>query len=70
MLNSGKKNVYDGEISYVDLPNIILDRLDIKHNVNFLLENNKNLTQKERINFIRNNFGKIRAFSNKTVLQE
>ena len=70
MLNSGKKNVYDGEISYVNLPNIILDRLDIKHNVNFLLENNKNLTQKERINFIRNNFGKIRAFSNKTVLQE
>ncbi len=70
MLNSGKKNVYDGEISYVDLPNIILDRLDIKHNVNFLLENNKNLTQKERINFIRNNFGKIRVFSNKTVLQE
>ena len=70
MLNSGKQNVYDGEISYVDLPNIILDRLDIKHNVNFLLENNKNLTQKERINFIRNNFGKIRAFSNKTVLQE
>ena len=70
MLNSGKKNVYDGEISYVDLPNIILDRSDIKHNVNFLLENNKNLTQKERINFIRNNFGKIRVFSNKTVLQE
>ena len=72
ILNSGKKAIYNGEILYVDLANIILDRLGIVHNVNFLLDknNNKNLTIKERVDFIKDNFDKIKYFNNKTVLQE
>lgn len=70
VLNSGKTAIYDDQILYVDLANIILDRLKIEHNANFLLDNNKNLTTGERANFINNNFDKIKAFSNKTVLQE
>lgn len=70
LLNSGKTTIYDDEILYVDLASIILDRLGIKHNVNFLLTNNQSLTTKERVDFIKNNFDKIKAFNNKTVLQE
>ena len=70
ILNSGKTAIYDDEILYVDLANIILDRLGIEHNSNFLLDNNKNLTTKERADFIKNNYDKIKAFNNKTVLQE
>lgn len=72
ILNSGKKAIYNDEILYVDLANIILDRLGIVHNVNFLLDknNNKNLTIKERVDFIKDNFDKIKYFNNKTVLQE
>lgn len=70
MLNSGKTDTYDDEILYVDLASIILDRLEIEHNVNFLLDNNKNLTTKERVDFIKDNFEKIKAFNKKTILQE
>lgn len=70
ILNTGKVSKEKNTILYTDMPNIILDRLGIKHNAKFLLGNYKNQTTEERINFINNNLDKIKAFNNKTIMQE
>lgn len=70
ILNTGKISKEKNTILYTDMPDIILNRLGIKHNAKFLLGNYKNQTTKERINFINNNLNKIRAFNNKTIMQE
>lgn len=69
-LNTGKIEKIDNKILYTDIARIILNKLDIKSNVEFLLENRDNKSTKERINYINNNIEKIRSFNNKTILQE
>ena len=69
-LNTGNIEKIDNKILYTDIARIILNRLGVKSNVEFLLENRNNKSIKERINYINNNIEKIRSFNNKTILQE
>ena len=70
VLNTGKTEEFSNKILYTDMARIILDKLDINSNVEFLMENRNNKLTKERIDFINNNIEKIRAFNNKTIGQE
>lgn len=69
-LNTGINQEFSDKILYTDLAGMILDKLEIKHNAKFLLNNYKNKTIEERVNFINNNIEKIRVFNNKTIMQE
>ena len=69
-LNTGINQTFSDKILYTDLVSLILNKLDIKHNAKFLLQNYNNLSTEERVNFINNNIEKIRTFNNKTILQD
>lgn len=70
ILNNGKNVEHKGEILYTDIPDIVLENLNIRHNALFLLHNYKNESVKDRVKFIENNVEKIRSFNNKTIKQE
>ncbi len=69
ILNTGNTAQEKGTILYVDIPDIILNRLGIEHNAKFLLSNYRRETTKERVEFINNNTEKIRNFNNKTLMK-
>jgi hypothetical protein len=68
-LNNGKGEFND-EILYTDIAKITLEKLGIKHNAKFLLENHKGQSTEERMKFIDENVEKIRTFNNKSILRE
>ena len=70
LLNTGTVGEFKNQILYTDLPTVILDKLNIKHNGKFLLQNYNNKSTDERVKFINDNVEKIRAFNNKTIAQE
>ena len=69
-LNTGINQEFSDKILYTDLAVMILDKLQIKHNAKFLLNNYNGKTAEERVEFVNNNIEKIRAFNNKTIMQE
>lgn len=69
LLNTGKIKQYKGNALYVDIPDIVLNRLNIEHNAKFLLSNYHNMKNEDRIKFINNNIEKIRSFNNKTIMK-
>jgi hypothetical protein len=70
LLNSGNAGRKSAAILYIDLARLILKRLGIDHNVEFLLDNRTGQSQEERIKYIDENLEKIRSFNNKTLMQE
>ncbi|MDR2760763.1 MAG: sulfatase-like hydrolase/transferase [Rickettsiales bacterium] len=69
-LNSGISGEFSDKILYTDLATMVLSRLRIEHNAKFLLENRGGQSAGEKVKFIDDNVEKIRAFNNKTILQE
>jgi hypothetical protein len=71
LLNTGVVGERDDKILYTDLAGLLLEKLGIKHNAKFLLEGrNGEADTASRVKFVDDNVEKIRAFNNKTILQE
>lgn len=64
---SGKR--YDNTIIYPELPRIILDKLGVETNFNFMMDNFKNRTNKEKIKFLNDNFYNIKQFNENSLFQ-
>ena len=69
-LNTGVVKKIENKILYTDVASMVLEKLGIKHNAKFVMDNYKNQTVEERVNFLEENAKKIQSFNQKTIMQD